>query len=686
MVHPENFTDRELSWLSFDERVLELAEDPNVPLLERVRFLAIFSSNLDEFFMVRVATLKDKIENQIHYKNSAGYSPKDLMREISKRTRKLMERQSTLYRDVLLPELERNGVEIVSWADLDHVEKKYIAALFKDRIFPVLTPLAVDPSHPFPYISGLSLNLAVIVKNQSTDEEFFARVKVPPIFARFLPTRVSGSTRFIPLEVVIAEHLEKLFPGMKIENHFTFRVTRNQDFEVDEEESIDLLTSLEQELLRRRFGPPVRLEIEEGIDPERVKRLTRELGIHPEEVIASSAHLDLTDLNGLADIDIPELRYPEFRPRTSAALSNVDVEEPESFFRAIREGEILLHHPYESFTTSVVHFLENASRDRKVLAIKQTLYRTSGDSPIIDSLIEAAEAGKQVLAVIEIRARFDEQANVRWARKLEAAGVHVVYGLMGLKTHAKLSLVVRDEADGLRCYCHIGTGNYNPKTARHYEDIGLMSSDPELTDDLTKLFNQLSGFAPQSTYSRLLVAPRTLRTGLLEKIEREINHSKAGLPAGIQFKLNSLLDEEFVEALYRASKHDVKIDLLIRGICSLQTDLHDYSKNIKVRSVLGRYLEHSRILHFLNGGKDEYWIGSADLMHRNLDRRVESMVRIDRPEHKAQLQELLDLGLSDEVSSWHLKGDVWKRHSQDPDGAALKDLQDIFIQQSLTVR
>ena len=685
VVRPENFTDRELSWLSFDERVLELAEDPNVPLLERIRFLAIFSSNLDEFFMVRVAALKDKSDNYSHLRNSAGYLPGELMKEILKRIRKLMDRQSRLYRDVLLPELKENGVEIVSWDDLDLTEKKYITGLFNERIFPVLTPLAVDPSHPFPYISGLSLNLAVIVMNQSTGEEFFARVKVPPSFARFLPTRAMGSTHFIPLEVVIAENLDKLFPGMLIVDHYSFRVTRNEDLEVDEDESLDLISSLEQELLQRRFGPPVRLEIDEGMDPGRLEWLTRELGIDSGVVIASSVHLDLTDLNTLADIDLPDLKYPEFRPRTSPALLNVDTHEPETLFRAIRDDEILLHHPYESFTTSVVHFLHIAARDPNVLAIKQTLYRTSGDSPIIDSLIEAAEAGKEVLAVIEIRARFDEQANVRWARKLEAAGVHVVYGLMGLKTHAKLSLVVRDETDGLRCYCHIGTGNYNPKTARLYEDLGLMSADPELTDDLMKLFNQLSGFAPQSTYSRLLVAPRTLRTGLLEKIEREINHAKAGLPAGIQFKLNSLLDEDFVEALYRASKHGVKTELLIRGICSLRTDLPGYSKNIKVRSVLGRYLEHSRIIHFVNGGKDEYWIGSADLMHRNLDRRVESMVRIDRPSHKIQLQEILDLGLSDEVSSWHLKGSAWKRRSLNSDGKPLQDLQDILIQQS-TVR
>ncbi len=686
MVHAENFTDRELSWLAFDQRVLELAEDKSIPLLERVRFLAIFASNLDEFFMVRVATLKDKIANHIYMRNSAGYSPKELMHEISKRTRKLMERQSVAFRDVILPELKKNGVEIVSWADLDHSERKHIAALYKDRIFPVLTPLAVDPSHPFPYISGLSLNLAVIVKNPWTEEEFFARIKVPPLLSRFMSTQSNGKARFIRLESVIAEHLDTLFPGMSIQDHYTFRVTRNQDLEVDEEESDDLLSSLEQELLRRRFGPPVRLEIEEGVNPILMNRLAHELGIDAEDVISCATPLDLTDLNALADLDIPELKYPEFRPRTSPQLVGVDPEDPESFFRAIREGEILLHHPYESFTTSVVHFLENASRDPKVLAIKQTLYRTSGDSPIIDALIEAAESGKQVLAVIEIRARFDEQANVRWARKLEAAGVHVVYGLMGLKTHAKLSLVVRDEPGGLRCYCHIGTGNYNPKTARHYEDLGLLSCDPELTDDLTKLFNQLSGFAPQSTYSRLLVAPRTLRPGLLEKIEREINHAKAGLPSGIQFKLNSLLDEEFVEALYHAARHGVKIDLLVRGICSLRSESKGHDNPITVRSVLGRFLEHSRILHFVNAGKDEYWIGSADLMHRNLDRRVESMVRIDNAEHKIRLQEILDLGLSGEISSWHLRGKEWKRVSKSKDGTWLEDLQHSLIQLSMVAR
>jgi polyphosphate kinase len=448
---------------------------------------------------------------------------------------------------------------------------------------------------------------------------------------------------------------------MTIEDHYTFRVTRNQDIELDEDEAEDLLLSLEQELLRRRFGPPVRLEIEAGVDEALVSKLGSELGIGAENIFHVTAPLNLTSLHKIADLDFSDLKYAPFRSRTAKALSEVDSEDSDMFFSAIRQGEILLHHPYESFTSSVVHFLENAAKDPHVLAIKQTLYRTSGDSPIIEALIEAAEAGKQVVAVIEIRARFDEQANVRWARKLEAAGVHVVYGLMGLKTHAKLSLVVRDEPQGIRRYCHLGTGNYNPKTARMYEDLGIISADVELTEDLTRLFNQLSGFAPQSTYSRLLVAPRTLRSGLIERIDREIEHAKSGRPAGIQFKLNSILDEGFVAKLYGASQAGVKIELLIRGICAVQPGIKGVSENITVKSILGRFLEHSRIYHFINGGDDEYWIGSADLMGRNLDRRVESLVLIQRKEHQIRLQGLLDLGLSDETSSWQLKETTWSR-------------------------
>uniref|UniRef100_UPI00404995B1 polyphosphate kinase 1 n=1 Tax=Candidatus Planktophila sp. TaxID=2175601 RepID=UPI00404995B1 len=602
-----------------------------------------------------------KIENDMTAANVAGHRPKELLALISTKVNELVTRQSSALHQSILPTLKKQGIEFVTWQDLDETESAYVAKLFQDRIFPVLTPLAVDPTHPFPYISGLSLNLAVIVKNPTTQEEFFARVKVPEVLPRFIATAKVGATRFLPLEDLIAIHLQELFPGMIIEDHYTFRVTRNQDIELEDEETEDLLVTLEQELLRRRFGPPVRLEIETGVDEKLVQQLGQELGIGEENIFHIQAPLNLTSLNKIADLDFPELKFEPFRSRTAKALSEVDSDDLDMFFAAIRQGEILLHHPYESFTSSVVHFLENAAQDPQVLAIKQTLYRTSGDSPIIEALIEAAEAGKQVVAVVEIRARFDEQANVRWARKLEAAGVHVVYGLMGLKTHAKLSLVVRDESQGIRRYCHIGTGNYNPKTARLYEDLGILSADPELTEDLTRLFNQLSGFAPQSTYSRLLVAPRTLRSGLLEKIDREIEHARNGRPAGIQFKLNSILDESFVAKLYEASQAGVKIELLIRGICAVQPGIKGVSENITVKSILGRFLEHSRIYHFINGGKSEFWIGSADLMGRNLDRRVESLVMIARKEHEIRLQSLLDLGLSQETSSWQLDKTTWSR-------------------------
>ena len=680
MPEAQHLIDRELSWLSFNERVLEMAEDESIPLFERIRFLTIFASNLDEFYMVRVASLLSKLESNSISVNSAGFTPTELLEAISVRVRDLTLRHANLFKNQITPELKTHDIEFLRWDDLSDDERSYVSRIFSDRIFPVLTPLAVDPSHPFPYISGLSLNLAVIVKNPKSSEEYFARIKVPPILSRFIPVSPApNTTRFLPLEELISIHLQELFPGMLIQDHYTFRITRNQDIELEDEDTENLLTSIEQELARRRFGPPVRLEIESGVDEKLRNKLCEQLDINPANVLSLPAPLDLRDLLKITDLEIPKLNFPPFRSRTVASLREVDAEEPDLFFAAIRQGEILLHHPYESFTSSVVQFLQHAAQDPDVLAIKQTLYRTSGDSPIIEALIEAAEAGKQVLAVIELRARFDEQANVRWARKLEAAGAHVVYGLMGLKTHAKLSLVVRDEAQGLRLYCHMGTGNYNPKTARFYEDLGLLSADPLLTDDLTKLFNQLSGFAPHSTYSRLLVAPRTLRSGLLEKIANETAMAKAGRPSGIQIKLNSLLDEEFVEALYEASQAGVKIEIVVRGICSLRPGIAGLSENITVRSILGRFLEHSRIYHFVNGGEDEYWIGSADLMHRNLDRRVESLVRIERPAHKASLQEIFDLSLSDETSSWHQDQDKWKRVSKSSNGEALQDLQSLYI-------
>ena len=676
----QRLIDRELSWLAFNERVLELAEDKSNPLLERCRFLSIFSSNLDDFFMIRVATLKRKLESGVTKANTAGYSPIELMSEISKKTQSLIQRQSECFQNDVRIKLAEVGISFIKWKEQDDEEKNYINKIFTDRIFPVLTPLAVDPAHPFPYISGLSLNLAVLVKKPDTNEELFARVKVPSSLPRFIQTKEFGSTRFITIEQVIIANLHQLFPGMEIEDYYTFRLTRNADLELEEEESENLLVSMEAELLRRKFGPPVRLEVPVDIKPGLLERLKIELSIKEEDISRYKEPLDLTGLNIIADLDRPELKFAPFRNQIAKELREIDQDSNEEFFAAIRRNEILLHHPYDSFNSSVLRFLEAAATDPDVLAIKQTLYRTSGDSPIVNALIEAAEAGKQVLAVIEIRARFDEQANVRWARKLEDVGVHVVYGLVGFKTHAKLSLVVRQEGSVVRRYCHVGTGNYHPKTARMYEDLGILSADNQLGEDLNILFNQLSGFAPQSTYNRLLVAPRTIRPGLLEKINREIENKKAGKHAFIRLKLNSLLDEEFVEALYLASMAGVEIDLVVRGICAILPGIPGVSENIRVRSVLGRFLEHSRIFHFANGGDDEIYIGSADLMERNLNRRVESLAKISRDEHKKELIKIFDLYLSSKTAAWHLLPDgKWLRVNQDPNGAPLAELQRVMI-------
>ena len=676
----ERLIDREISWLAFNERVLELAEDQSNPLLERCRYLAIFSSNLDDFFMIRVATLKRKLETGVTKKNTAGFSPLELMDEISKKTKELISRQSKCFHNDLMPKLKQNGIEITNWESLSEGEKSYINSVFTKRIFPVLTPLAVDPSHPFPYISGLSLNLAVLVRRPDTKDELFARVKVPASLPRFIETTEFASTKFIPLEKVIIANLHQLFPGMDIEDYYTFRITRNADLELEEDESENLLESMEQELLRRKFGPPVRLEVASDINSDLLNKLKVELSIKEEDISRYMEPLDLTGLNRIADLDRPELKFAPFRNQVAQESREIDLDSNDEFFAAIRRQEILLHHPYDSFNSSVVRFLEAAATDPHVLAIKQALYRISGDSPIVNALIEAAEAGKQVLAVIEIRARFDEQANVRWARKLEDVGVHVVYGLIGFKTHAKLSLIVREEGNSVRRYSHVGTGNYNPKTARMYEDLGLLSADDQLGEDLNKLFNQLSGFAPQYSYDRLLVAPCTIRSGLLERINREIENKKAGKHAFIRLKLNSLLDEEFVEALYLASIAGVEIDLVVRGICSLLPGIPGVSENIRVRSVLGRFLEHSRIFHFANGGDDEIYIGSADLMDRNLNRRVESLVRITRAEHKKALISAFDLYVSSTTSGWHLlPTGKWLRVAQNPDASPMNDLQAVMI-------
>jgi polyphosphate kinase len=587
-------------------------------------------------------------------------------------SRTLLERQSRLFHEDVLPALAAEGIELLRWDELTRTEQERTHDVFGERVFPVLTPLAVDPAHPFPYISGLSLNLAVMVRNPASDKEHFARVKVPPIFPRFVPV---GGQRFVPLEDVIAAHLDQLFPGMEVIQHHAFRVTRNEDLDVEEDDAENLLQALERELQRRRFGPPVRLEVEESIDRHVLDLLVSELDVSDAEVFRVSGPLDLTGLNGIADLDRAELKYPAFLPKTHPHLAEVESASPADMFAALRRRDVLVHHPYDSFSTSVQRFLEQAAADPHVLAIKQTLYRTSGDSPIIDALVDAAQSGKQVLVLVEIKARFDEQANIRWARKLEQAGCHVVYGLMGLKTHSKLALVVRDEPEAMRRYAHIGTGNYNPKTARLYEDLGLLTADTHITADISHLFNNLSGFGRTADYSSLLVAPDTVRTGIIARILEEIRHHHAGRPAAIRIKVNSLVDEAVIDALYRASQAGVPVDLWVRGICAMRPWVSGLSETVRVRSVLGRFLEHSRIFWFENGGSPEAWIGSADLMHRNLDRRVEVLARIPTAAHVEELGHLLDLGLSDQTASWHLDSDgTWTRHHLDADGRPLRDL------------
>ncbi|GAA2211309.1 RNA degradosome polyphosphate kinase [Nonomuraea monospora] len=650
----ERFLNREESWLQFNLRVLELAEDPSLPLLERVRFLAIFASNLDEFFRVRVAGLKRRMATGLLLRTKSGLKPREELIRIAAIADELARRHAAVFHRQICPQLATNGIEIVRWDDLGREERTELRKLFRERIRPVLTPLAVDPAHPFPYISGLSLNLAVLVRNPATDHTVFARVKVPSQLPRFVQ---ASKDRFVPLEDVIAAHLGQLFKGMEILQHHVFRVTRNEDLDVDEDVTENLMQALEKELLKRRFGPPVRLEVEETITPEVLAPLVEELELAPHEIYRLPGPLDLTGLHAIADLDRGELSY---RPFVPAEVINAE----DDVFSTLRERDVLLHHPYDSFATSVQRFIEVAANDPRVLAIKQTLYRTSGDSPIVDALIDAAEAGKQVVVVVEIKARFDEHANISWARKLERAGCHVVYGVVGLKTHCKLALVVRQEPSGeLRRYCHIGTGNYNPKTARQYEDFGLLTADPLVGEDVTDLFIHLTGYSHHSAYRRLLVAPHSMRSGLVARIEREIAHQQAGRPARIRIKTNSLVDEPIIDALYRASRAGVPVDLWVRGICILRPGIPDLSENIRVRSVLGRFLEHSRVYEFGLGRRPEVWIGSADLMRRNLDRRVEALVKVTSQQHKAYLIELMDLAMAETTSTWWLNSDgTWVRH------------------------
>jgi polyphosphate kinase len=676
----DRFLDRELSWLHFNQRVLELAEDEEVPLLERVRFATIFASNLDEFFMVRVAGLKRRIATGLAVPSASGLQPRDVLANIRTEAIMLMQRHARCFSEQLVPALAEHDIELVRWADLAKDEQQRLKKLFKDRVLPVLTPLAVDPAHPFPYISGLSLNLAVLVRNPKTGKEHFARVKVPPRFDRFIAV---DDQRFVPLEDVIAEHLKPLFPGMQVVTVHTFRVTRNEDLEVEEDDAENLLAALEKGLQRRRFGPPVRLEVEESIDDHVLELLVSELGVSPREVVSLPGPLDLRGLAVLADLDRAELKFPAFVPSTHHALAEVESASPVDTFAAVRRQDVLLHHPYDSFSTSVQRFIEQAAADPHVLAIKQTLYRTSGDSPLIEALIDAAEAGKEVLVIVEIKARFDERANIKWARKLEEAGCHVVYGLVGLKTHGKLALVVRDDPEGIRHYVHIGTGNYNPKTARTYEDLGLLTAHRGLTADVAHLFNNLSGYARKPSYEHLMVAPNDVRRGLVQRIEHEVSHHQAGRPAGIRLKTNALVDEVVIDALYRASQAGVTVQLMTRGICSLRPGVPGLSEMIEVRSVLGRFLEHSRVFWFHNGGDPNVWIGSADLMHRNLDRRVEVLAPLVSAEAVEELGRLLDVAFDPGTSAWHLGPEgTWTRRAHGPEGEPLCDLQAWLIQHS----
>ncbi|CAN5887321.1 RNA degradosome polyphosphate kinase [soil metagenome] len=665
---PGRFLNRELSWLDFDARVLELVADPTVKLLERAKFCAIFSENLDEFFQVRVAGLVDQVAAGVGRTSADGLSPSETLRAVAVRVGELIDRAEHLFLEQLVPGLAEVGIVFSSWDQLDEDDREWLVEEFDTRIFPVLTPLAVDPGHPFPYISNLSLNLAVVLRDPGNGERRFARVKVPPLLTRFVV--LPDGERFVPLEQVIAAHLDRLFPGMEVVETFAFRVTRNTDLTLEEEEADDLLAAVEMELRRRRFGSAVRLEVDARVTAEVRELLVRELDLTEDAVHMSLGPLDLGGLWALLKLDRPDLKDEPWVPATQARLAAND-DEKVDIFKVIADGDVLVHHPYDSYASSVEEFVRQASRDPKVLAIKLTLYRTSGESSIVKSLVRAAERGKQVAVLVELKARFDEAANIGWARALETAGVHVTYGLVGLKTHTKTALVVRDESQGIRSYCHIGTGNYNAKTAKLYEDLGILTADPAVGADLTQLFNYLTGYGRNVQYGRLLVAPHPLRTRLLELIDAEM-----AAPAGtgrIVMKMNSLVDSVSIDRLYAASQAGVQVDLIVRGICCLRPGVAGLSENIRVRSIVGRYLEHSRIFWFANGGGPGVpitYIGSADLMPRNLDGRIEALVPVVDSALQRRLSEIVEVNLADDTLSWKLGADgswshVERRHTVD---------------------
>ncbi len=678
---PERYLNRELSWLDFNERVLDAGTLGDVPVLEKAKFCAIQADNLDEFFQVRVAGLKDQVAAGFGQPAPDGLTPAQQLAAIAERVRAQTRRAEEIFLTGLVPELAEAGVVLSDWDSLDDDDRKVLVTEFEDRIFPVLTPLSVDPGHPFPYISSLSLNLAVVVGDPHTGERRFARVKVPATLPRFVV--LPDGRRFLPLETVISEHLDQLFGGMEILEHVPFRVTRNADLELEEEEADDLLVAVELELRRRRFGRAVRLEIDARASTEVRELLVRELDLTDDDVYDFSGPLDLGGLWALYDLDRPDLKNRPWAPVTPGRLTPAD-DDHSDVFATIRAGDLLVHHPYESFVTSVEEFVRQAARDPKVLAIKITLYRTSGGSDIVQSLIRAAEQGKQVAALVELKARFDEAANIEWARALEQAGVHVTYGLVGLKTHCKTTLVVRDEGGQLRRYLHIGTGNYNASTAKTYEDVGLFTCDAGLGRDITQLFNFLTGYSRKVAYDRLLVAPHTLRQGLEALIDNEITAARAGRPAGIVMKMNNLVDAAMIERLYAASQAGVDIDLVIRGICCLRPGIPGLSEGIRVRSIIGRYLEHSRIFRFANGAGPEVpavFIASADLMPRNLDRRIEIIAPVRDPDGVDRLERILQVTLADTRLAWSLHGDgSWTRIADvDPtEGAELVNTHLVF--------
>ena len=651
----ERFDNRELSWLEFNSRVLALAENPDLPLLERVKFVAIFHSNLDEFFQIRVAGLKEQIKAGLSSTSPDGMSPAEQLERISERVRTLIARQHHVWARSLRLRLANAGVRVTDWSQLDDAARAHLGSVFEERIYPILTPLSVDPSHPFPYISNLSLSIAVAVRDPKTRVGRFARVKVPPSLPRFFP--LADGERFVPIEQIIVAHIATLFPGMDVVAAHPFRITRDADLELEIDEAEDLLEQIESILRQRERSPEVvRLEVPRSM-PRTVRDLLKEeLGLDDTDVYITKSPLGLSDLFQLGGLDRPDLKYEPFAGQTPHRLQPASAGRTD-IFSVIRQGDVLVHHPYDAFDTSVELFVEQASRDPQVLAIKQTLYRTSGkDSAIVRSLVRAAEAGKQVVALVELTARFDEEANILWARILEEAGVHVVYGVVGLKTHAKLSMVIRDEGDLIRRYCHIGTGNYHPVTARLYEDLGLLTAHPEVTADVADLFNYLTGYSKQEEYRHILVAPLTLRPRIRELIEEQSR------PGGrITLKMNSLVDPKMIDRLYTASQAGAEIELHVRGICCLKPGVQGLSERIRVRSIVGRYLEHSRIFRFGEGEEARHFIGSADIMPRNLDHRVESIAEVIDPDLKGRLDEILEINARDDVLAWELHPDGWAR-------------------------